>query len=242
MSVSFAQKTVLLAFPDTASRSLLMHTLKEMGMDVAGTAADTNDVLSFLVRRECDFVFASIFLPMLPTEGLMNEIRALKLYKRPAVLYFAPENAGKMMLAAYTPTITLPAGKKEIEEALLQIYPVGVRKEDCQSAEEILIRMGFASVPARKYLAYACALCANDRDAARALKRRIYPFLARAFNVSETRIADAMRRVIDKTFLSGDIEAQYRLFLNSIDETRGKPTVSQLIALVGEILRRGSVK
>ena len=67
----------------------------------------------------------------------------------------------------------------------------------------------------------------------------MYPALARAFSKKETAFQDPMRRLIDKTFLSGDIENQYRLFGNSIDETRGKPTVSQLIALVSEMLRMG---
>jgi hypothetical protein len=48
-----------------------------------------------------------------------------------------------------------------------------------------------------------------------------------------------MRRAVDRAFLSGDIEKQYSLFQNTIEEARGKPTLSALLARVAEILRYG---
>lgn len=235
----FSSKTCLLAFPDASASSGLADISSALGIRISGTASTIRDIHDFLMRRECDFVFASILLPMLPIEGIEEGIFSLPLYKRPAVLYFAPENAGEMMLRAYSPVITLPTDAKKLCEKLSEIYPLKARNTDLQKAEEILSHMGFQDVPARKYLSHASALSVNDLNAARSLKRNIYPALSGAFGVSETKIADDMRRTIDKTFLSGDIENQYRLFGSSIDETRGKPTVSQLIALVGEMIRTG---
>lgn len=234
---TFSGKTCLLAFPDADTASALTEILSSAGITVAGTVSTIHGIHDFLLRRECDFVFASIFLPMLPTDGIESGIFSLPLYKRPAVLYFAPENAGSMMLSAYSPLLTLPTDADTLDKMMHEIYPVRARTADISKAEGILSRMGFDDVPARKYLSYASALSANDSNASRTLKRNIYPALSAAFGVSETKIADGMRRTIDKTFLSGDIENQYRLFGSSIDETRGKPTVSQLIALVGEMIK-----
>ena len=234
---AFSSKTCLIALPDANGASPLTKVLLSLGMEIAGTVSTIPELHDFLLRRECDFVFASIFLPMLPIEGIESGLLSLPLYKRPACLYFAPENAGEMMLNAYSPLITLPTDEKTLYEKLQKIYPVRVRDEDTERAEQILFRMGFEDVPARKYLAYASALSANDINAVRQLKKSIYPELSKAFGVTDRRIADNMRRVIDKTFLSGDIESQYSMFGSSIDETRGKPTVSQLIALVGEMIR-----
>lgn len=234
---AFPGKTCLIALPDATSASHLKDILSSLGIEIAGKVSTIPQMHDFLLHRECDFVLASIFLPMLPIEGIEEGILSLSLYKRPACMYFAPESAGEMMLCAYSPLITLPTDAKTLCEKLHTIYPVKVRNDDISKAEQILFRMGFEDVPARKYLACACALSANDINAARKLKQIVYPYLSEAFHLSETRIADNMRRLIDKTFLSGDIESQYRLFGGSIDETRGKPTVSQLIALVGEMIR-----
>lgn len=234
---AFFGKTCLIALPDANSASHLTDILSSLGIEIAGTVSTLSKLHDFLLRRECDFVLASIFLPMLPIEGIEKGIFSLPLYKRPACLYFAPENAGEMMLCAYSPMITLPTNAKALYEKLHEIYPVKVRDDDISKAEQILFRMGFEDVPARKYLSFASALSANDINAARKLKKHIYPALSKAFHLSETRIADNMRRLIDKTFLSGDIESQYRLFGGSIDEMRGKPTVSQLVALVSEMIR-----
>ncbi len=236
---AFSGKTCLLAFPDASAASGLTEILSSIGAEAVKTVTNIPDIHGFLLDRECDFVFASIFLPSLPTDGIESGIYSLPLYKRPAILYFAPANAGDMMLSAYSPLLTLPTDAETLDKKMHEIYPVRPRASDIAKAEQILSRMGFDDVPARKYLAVASALSANDLNAARLLKRNVYPTISKTFGVSETKIADAMRRTIDKTFLSGDIENQYRLFGSSIDETRGKPTVSQLIALVGEMIRTG---
>lgn len=237
MEHAFLNKRVLIAFSEPSARDKAASAARALGMEVAGCAATFEEALSFLTQMQCDFIFASVLLPLLPTGGLEAGISALSLFKRPAVLYFAPENAGEMMMNAYEPTVSVSSGAEEIKSALEKIDPLCVKDEEVKRALEILSRMGFSDQPARNYLAFASALVLNDQSAARSLKRRVYPALSGAFHKKESSLADAMRRLIDKTFLSGDIENLYRLFGNTIDETRGKPTVSQLIALVGETMR-----
>ncbi len=237
MTNAFHGKRALIAFSQADSQHQVEGAAQAVGLSITGYASNARDVFSFLMQTECDFVFADILLPMLPVEGLYPRICALPIYKRPSVLYFASENAGKIMKNAYSPLITLPLSAEGLEAKMHEIHPVSIREEDMRKAEEILSRMGFSDHPARKYLACASALTVNDRNLARCLKRGVYPRLSKVFGKTESAIADAVRRLIDKTYLSGDIENQYRLFGNTIDETRGKPTVSQLIALVSEIIR-----
>lgn len=239
MENTFIGKRVLLAFPDEKGLLLSSKLADEMALVCAGKTKSFEEAAAFLTQDECDFVFMSVVLPLLPVKSEDKDIFDLPLYKRPAVLFFAPENAGDVMLSAYVPTVKLSCRIEDAIKAMDEIYPVRVKDKDVQKAREILKRMGFPEHPAREYIAYACALSFNDRSVVRNLKRSVYPALARAFSKKETAFQDPMRRLIDKTFLSGDIENQYRLFGNSIDETRGKPTVSQLIALVSEMLRMG---
>lgn len=239
MDNAFKGKRVLIAFPDQDGLSEAEKLAGAMGLEISGRVKGFREASEFLMKTECDFVFVSVLLPMLPIQKADEDIFDLPLYKRPAVLFFAPKNAGDRMLSAYVPTVTLAGKPEDIQRAMSEIYPVKVKESEVCRAESILSRMGFPDHTARKYIAYACALSVNDRNAVRNLKRSVYPALARAFSKKETAFQDAMRRLIDKTFLTGDIEKQYKLFGNSIDETRGKPTVSQLIALVGEMLRMG---
>lgn len=240
MENAFKGKRVLLAFPDQKGICEAEKLASALALECAGSVKSFDEAAGFLKRMECDFVFMSVLLPMLPVQKADEYIFDLPLYKRPAILYFAPENAGEIMLSAYHPTVTLPCRTEETVAAMHKIYPVRVRDADVQRANEILSRMGFPDQPARNYIAYACALSVNDRNVVRNLKRSVYPALSLAFSKKETAFQDPMRRLIDKTFLLGDIEKQYKLFGNSIDETRGKPTISQLIALVSEMIRMGT--
>ena len=46
-----------------------------------------------------------------------------------------------------------------------------------------------------------------------------------------------MRRAVDRAWTTGNIEAQFAYFGNTIDADRGKPTLSALIATAAEGLK-----
>lgn len=236
----YGHGSVLLAFSGAREAGSMAETARAAGFSVAGTVGSAEEAIAFLSRFETDFVFASVLLKGLQADGLEGDIRKIARYRRSAVLYFVPGCAGRLMREAYAPSVIMPVDEKTLLNEAMKLVPLPVRRGDEETALRILSEMGFCDHPARRYLAYACALCANDSRYARRLRALVYPEVAKAFEISEAGAADGMRRLIDKAFLSGNIDYQYALFLNTIDETRGKPTVSQLIALVGEIIRRGT--
>ena len=67
----------------------------------------------------------------------------------------------------------------------------------------------------------------------------VYPSVAAHFRTTPRRAEDGMRRAIDAAWTLGNIERQYVLFGNTIDDARGKPTAAALLATVAEFLRHG---
>ena len=235
-------KTALIAFANADDAKKVSLLAEECGLEVVKSVSSVNDIYTAYCLFETDYIFLSAHLPFLTGDGIHFEILKLCKYKRPRILYFVSPYANDLMKSAYSPAITMPESASSLMEALCKISAPEVRTEDIHKAEEILIRMGFSDAPSRKHLAYACAVCADNMLSARKLTSVIYPSVAHAFGISSTKAADGMRRLVDKAFLSGNIDFQYEIFQNTIDETRGKPTVSQLIALVGEMVRRGYEK
>ena len=91
--------------------------------------------------------------------------------------------------------------------------------------------------PGRDMLARATALCWRDRRRLRCLKRDVYPESGRPFGRTGAQAERAMRHVIQAAWRTGDMAEQQRLFGDTIDERRGHPTSSEMIAQLSDILR-----
>ena len=76
-----------------------------------------------------------------------------------------------------------------------------------------------------------------DSRLLRALTTRLYPSIAIEFGVERRHVERAMRHTIDEAWRSGEMEAQYRLFGDTIDAKRGSPTCGEMIARIADILR-----
>ena len=88
-----------------------------------------------------------------------------------------------------------------------------------------------------RYLREAVCLCARDQRCFYALSRRVYPAVGRRFGATVASVERLIRHAIESAWLRGDMERQYALFGNTVDEGRGKPTNGEFIARVTEALR-----
>lgn len=66
----------------------------------------------------------------------------------------------------------------------------------------------------------------------------LYPKIAEAFDSTWEKTERAIRHLIERTWLIGDADAQYRLFGRTIDPERGKPTNGQFISRLTNITRQ----
>ena len=69
------------------------------------------------------------------------------------------------------------------------------------------------------------------------MKRRLYPAVAGHAGMTPAQAERAIRHVIDAAWRTGQIEQQNRIFGDTIDARRGKPTSGEMIAQLAEELR-----
>ena len=60
---------------------------------------------------------------------------------------------------------------------------------------------------------------------------------AKEFGADARHVERAIRHVIDVAWRSGEMEAQYKIFGDTIDAKRGSPTCGEMIAQIADILR-----
>lgn len=85
---------------------------------------------------------------------------------------------------------------------------------------------------------YAIELVVSDNGYIHDMNKRLYPTVAQKFNKTPTRVERAIRHLVEVTWNRHDIKDAYRVFGNTIDINRGKPTNSEFIACCAKEVER----
>lgn len=94
-----------------------------------------------------------------------------------------------------------------------------------------------AHVKGYHYLRAAILMTIKAPDSINAVTKVIYPTVAKHFDTSSSRVERAIRHAIEVAWGRGNIDTLDRLFGYSIDDSRGKPTNSEFIAIISDFVR-----
>ena len=217
--------------------------LYRAGFDVA--RCERGALVESVAREEPDALLLNAALFGLDITPVLRAVRAMALSKSPAVVALfpgAPEDA--MRRAGNLGAVCLGGG--ELTPELIVQRCEGLSLSDRlplsfaePSRVQAMLRALSVSerVSGFRYLAEAVALCARDQRCFRQMTRLIYQLIGQKYSVSASSVERLIRHAIESAWLKGDMEKQYALFGNTVDEKRGKPTNSEFIARVTEALR-----
>ncbi|MDO4548248.1 MAG: sporulation initiation factor Spo0A C-terminal domain-containing protein [Clostridia bacterium] len=200
------------------------------------------------VRRMPEYLAVDMVMPGADACELARVISRSRLNANPVMLALVPRGMmevskaltrGLGIYALVQKPATGDELRKTVEKADIRdrLPCYGVNGD---SITGILRQIGFS--PARRgtrYVMTAIELLCRDMRCVKSMSGSVYPVVADIYGEDKTRIVQAMRRAMDSAWSSGSPEKQYSLFGNSIDECRGKPTLTQLCACVAERLRSG---
>ena len=213
------------------------------GFHPAGRAGDADGALMLLRRAQPDLLLADAVLPGMDGPALAQAARELPLWVHPAVILAVP---GGFMLPGAEALSTLDAailekpvpaeGLRAAFEELRRREPV-LPGEKALRLQALLEELGVPEHPGRRALSTAAALAWRDGRCLSDRKRRLWPDVARWTGMTGAQAERAMRYAIDAAWRTGAIEAQNRIFGDTIDARRGRPTCGEMIARLADILR-----
>lgn len=132
--------------------------------------------------------------------------------------------------------------EKTMAEIKAMIEPVAKEKqteniEDVIS--EILVELGMpAHIMGYRFSTYAIKLATENPDIIGSITCGLYPAIAQHFGTTASRAERAIRHGIECSWDRGDLDVIEKYFGNTISLTKGKPTDSEFIARVSNIVRR----
>lgn len=103
----------------------------------------------------------------------------------------------------------------------------------------LLLELGVPDhIKGHRYLVEAIRLAVAEPEILDAVTKELYPRTAGAFHSTAPRAERAIRHAIETAWLRGDMDVMARYFGNTVDVSRGKPTNSEFIARLANMVRR----
>lgn len=235
----FVRRALVASPAPEAAESLL----RAAGFETMGCARTAGAALALLERIEVDLLLADAVLPGMDGPALAEAVISLPLRVHPAVVLAAPAGLrvpGGEELAPFSAVLLeKPFGPAELAAAFDSIVslPPALPPRKTSQLAALLDALGVPAHPGREALAAAAALAWQDGRRLANMKRRLYPAVGRVTGMTSVQAERAIRYAIDAAWRTGAIEAQNRIFGDTIDAKRGRPTCGEMIARLADILR-----
>lgn len=133
--------------------------------------------------------------------------------------------------------------KSEIMEEIKSMIEPLAKEKQAENIEDVISEIFFElgmpeHIIGHRYSVYAIKLVVENPDLINAVVRELYPAVANNFCTTASRVERAIRHGVECTWDRADIKVIEKYFGNTVSLIKGKPTNSEFIARVANIVRR----
>lgn len=226
--------------------------LRSYGCDVKMVAKNGAEVLNKTESEQPDVVLMDAFMSSIDALGVLREIPKLKMNKKPLVMVMSSVDNQRFeqeVLSAGADYYFLkPFDLDTMAERITQMtsWKKGgarvVRGADAADLEvlvsDIMHQIGVpAHIKGYQYLREAIILSIKDSEMMNSVTKLLYPTVAKHFSTTSSRVERAIRHAIEVAWDRGDVDVLSSYFGYTIQNSRGKPTNSEFIAMISDKLR-----
>lgn len=226
------------------------NVLRTYGCDVILLPKDGKALLSRLETTPADVVVMDAFMSNLDALGVIEKIKEKE--KRPLVMVMSSSDNQRFeqeILAAGADYYFLKPFDIEImAQRINQLTGWSKDKGDISrlqetndlqvTVSEIMHQIGVpAHIKGYQYLREAIVLSINDREMMNSVTKVLYPTVAKMYSTTASRVERAIRHAIEVAWDRGDVDVLSSYFGYTIQNSRGKPTNSEFIAMISDKLR-----
>lgn len=234
-----------------------LHTAKflsDYGFDVKLVSKDGSKIMDNINSLNPDAVIMDAFMPKVDALGALKILSESKLEKRPAMIIMSsvdnPEFESEIINAGADYYFLKPVELNMLAQRLTQILKwakdgdkgslsKGVMKESVEIViTDIMREIGVpAHIKGYHYLRQAIKLTVDDPELMQAVTKILYPTIAKTNKTTSSRVERAIRHAIEVAWDRGDVDVLSSYFGYTIQNSRGKPTNSEFIAMISDKLR-----
>lgn len=240
---------LLLAEDGSQFSRLIASSLKGNGFDVRLCEKDGEKVLKRIKADAPDVLLMDTFMPNIDALGVLEELKKQN-GKRITVLVMSSSdnpNLEREILSAGADYYFLKPFDVNILSERIRLLTgwhngadrINPSEPDLQVlVSEIMHQIGVpAHIKGYQYLRSAIIMSVNDGEIMNSVTKILYPAVAKEFSTTASRVERAIRHAIEVAWDRGDVDVLSSYFGYTIQNTRGKPTNSEFIAMISDRLR-----
>lgn len=247
------KKIKLMAVDDNKEFCRLVRDYAQVQEDIEfiGSAFDGISALDMIRNRKPDVVILDNVMPQLDGIGVLNHLQSFPANDRPKVVTVTACPTDEFMANAYKLGVNYAMSRKIDINDMIDRCRMVVRNKPAEAKSEALCiediegrvteMIHEVGVPAHikgySYLRVAIMLVLEDRQLIESITKLLYPTVAKKFNTSASRVERAIRHAIEVAWNRGDTDTLNSIFGFTINQSKGKPTNSEFIAMISDKLR-----
>lgn len=248
------QTRILIADESADTRRSVRESLIKYGFRTVEEATNGEGALVMISKNKYDIVIADIWLSRIDGIGLMRQT---------AQMSFAPDMPPAFIIASLVvnqnifveatkagAALCLPkpldlVGIGDHVTAIAESRLAGTLGGDNSSSPDmeaqvtkIIHQIGVpAHIKGYQYLRSAILMTIRDNDVINSVTKVLYPSVAKQYRTTTSRVERAIRHAIEVAWDRGDIDTLNSYFGYTVQNSRGKPTNSEFIAMIADNLR-----
>ncbi len=226
--------------------------LRSNGFEVQLVPKDGTQVLRLARQNSPDVLVIDAFMPGLDAIGVLNGLAGTE--KRPLVAVTTansnPRLQQEIIESGADYYFIKPFDMQIFAERIKQMTGAGRAGQDNilkmngadnsleVTVSEIMHQIGVpAHIKGYQYLREAIILAVNDDEIMNSVTKLLYPTVAKTYKTTASRVERAIRHAIEVAWDRGDVDVLSSYFGYTIQNSRGKPTNSEFIAMISDKLR-----
>ncbi len=189
-----------------------------------------------------DLIIMDLILGEIDGLELLHQMKLNKISKKVIVISGYKEEYTLKLTNEYGVSYFMlkPFKLDVLERRIIDIFQIDDHVNDNLKVEisKLLHALGVPShVKGYEYIREGISIMYEEPNNLRRITKEIYPRIARQFSTTSSRVERAIRHAIEISWARGDYELMEKIFGNSLDFEKAKPTNSEFLATLVDKLR-----
>ena len=245
---------ILICDENTDERRSLKEKLSKSGFSFVDEAKNGEEALSKMAKNHYDVAVVDLWMSGVDGIGIIRNIDISGAKERPAFILTSPINRQSILIEASEAGADVCLLKPFDYTALIghinSLVRIKAKRKDGNTVNsatppdmeaqvtKIIHQIGIpAHIKGYQYLRTAILMTIEDTDIINSVTKILYPTVAKKYATTTSRVERAIRHAIEVAWDRGDVDTLNSYFGYTIQNSRGKPTNSEFIAMIADNLR-----
>ena len=243
---------ILLCDENSEERKRLIDFLTKSGFNQIDEVTTGSLAVDKIINGSYDLVIVDLWLSGVDGIGVIRSTHSCNLKHKPTMILMSPINKQNILLEASEAGADICILKPfdnlsliaHIDSLLRMRSKMESKSVLSQSSDmeaqvtKIIHQIGVpAHIKGYQYLRTAILMTIEDNEVINSVTKVLYPTVAKKYQTTTSRVERAIRHAIEVAWDRGDIDTLNSYFGYTIQNSRGKPTNSEFIAMIADNLR-----